>query len=249
MSHAYDFEKHRRDWGHPPVDDVGYLSSEELLNKPAPELEEIVRTMERTRYAGWRNHGNRWRECLGLDSTSGKRVLDFGCGIGLEALQFAPRNVVLVADIVPANVRLAVRVASLFGHTVHPLLVESEPPYFEIEPVDVFYANGVLHHIPYAESVLRRAAEIAGEIRLMLYSDRGWTKYVGEPLPAVDADVREAPGFPRFVRAFDQVGDYADWYSEEKIRSRFGSFLRLESFNYITDDERYCVAILRPIRQ
>jgi hypothetical protein len=46
------------------------------------------------------------------------------------------------------------------------------------------HLDGVLHHIPYAEAILRRGgAEIATEIRLMLYSDRGWLKYSVAPLP------------------------------------------------------------------
>jgi|SRR5579862_2388098 len=241
---AYSFKTQREQWPRPPVDDFGYISSDELLQLPDDDLRALIQRTAQIRYAGWRNHDNRWRQCLGLDTTVGKRVLDFGCGIGLEALQFAPRNEVIVADIVPANVRLAERVVGLFGYTVTPAAITEEPPFVETEPVDVFYCNGVLHHIPYAEAVLRRATELASEIRLMLYSDRGWLKYVGSPLPPIDADVRTHPDFERFVRAFDQVGTYADWYNEEKLRYRFGSFLRLTAFDYITNDDRYCVAIL-----
>lgn len=243
----YDFKAQKLAWANPPVDDLGYLSSAELSEMPNAVLRQLIQEAAGRRYGGWRNHRNLWREKLGLDTTTGKRILDFGCGIGLEALQFAPRNEVVVADIVPSNVRLSVRVAKLFGCRVEPAIIEQEWPFISLERVDIFYCNGVLHHLPYAELVLRRAAQLANEIRLMLYSDRGWRKYVGSEPPSIERDVREHPDFVRFVRTFDEVGSYADYYNEEKIRFRFGSFLSLSSFDYITNDGRYCVAVLKPL--
>jgi 2-polyprenyl-3-methyl-5-hydroxy-6-metoxy-1,4-benzoquinol methylase len=87
-------------WRRIPVDDVGYLTAEELLARSDTDLRTLIDRMEQTRYSGWRNHEGRWRDILGLDTTSGKTVLDYGCGVGLEALQYARAgNDVVVADL------------------------------------------------------------------------------------------------------------------------------------------------------
>lgn len=248
---VYDFNRQKDAWASPPVDDVGYVQSGRLLRFPSYDLMRLIEAMSETRYRldGWRNYQNKWREYLGLDSTTGKRILDFGCGVGLEALQFAKTgNQVLLADIAPSNLELAKRVLSLYGFTPEACLsVSNVWPFLECDPVDIFYANGVLHHIPYASDIMRRASELltpGGKAYLMLYSDRGWQKYAGA-LPAVDFPVERDPSFQRFVRAFDAVGDYADWYNREKLELKFGQWFTVEECQYITPDDRYLVAILK----
>src|SRR5262245_5608855 len=101
------FEQRARAWSSPPVDDIGYIPSEQLLKMSTEELAEMVQAMELNRYGGWRNWENRWYHFLGLDSTHDKYVLDYGCGVGIEALQYARAgNDVVLADISRDNVRL-----------------------------------------------------------------------------------------------------------------------------------------------
>lgn len=256
---AYDFEDAVQQWSSPPFDNIGYLSSAEIAAKPGDEVRELVRRCERSRYAlesddGLvRNHRNRWRESLGLDSTTGKRIMDFGCGIGLEALQFArTSNRVVLADIAPDNLKLAERVLALFGHPCETtVLVSGEPPFFELEgEIDIFYSNGVLHHTPRMGEILARARSVLspeGEVRLMLYSDRAWTDWIGGELPPIDQDIATHPGFPKFVRTFDGVGRFADWYNAEKVARVAGPGFKLVRFEYLTKSNWYCTAILRPI--
>ena len=244
----YSFSAAQQEWSCPPVDDVGYLSSTDMLGLSDRELRVLVMGMERRRYGGWRNHDNRWRSELGLDDTSGKRVLDFGCGVGVEALQFARRgNEVILADIVGDNVALAARVLTVFGYPSSTVMVQGDAPFIpEVEQFDVFYANGVLHHTPQARRILQRAVELlrpGGEIRLMLYSDIGWEVATGTRPPD---DTVDHPSFWQFVRYFDGVGNYADWYSLEKIRDQFGDFLEVVSFSYLTTNDSYCAVRLIP---
>jgi 2-polyprenyl-3-methyl-5-hydroxy-6-metoxy-1,4-benzoquinol methylase len=200
---------------------------------------DLVKNFEHVRYTGWRNYGNLWREKLGLDSTHEKHVLDFGCGVGIEALQFAKAgNSVSLYDISKSNIELATRILWLHGYSPKTVMTSNMPvpdlsPFGEI---DVFYANGVLHHTPAIREILEQAHNVLskdGEVRLMLYSDVAWKKY-GE----CDQE--------KFVRMMDQVGHYADWYTSEKLQNTVDGFFSVNSFDYITDDDRYCVAILRP---
>lgn len=248
----------RRGWDYLPVDDVGYVSPCDVALLPDESLREWVRRFEQVRYSGWRNHDGLWRRELGLDTTTGKHVLDYGCGFGIEALQFARAgNAVSLADLYYETRQIAVRILRVmgYGHAVRlGMRSMEEPPYLELNDstrFDVFYANGVLHHSTTPRDLLSRAHGLlapGGELRLMLYSDKAWTQYVGTPLPREFEDVREADGYEKFVEVMDAVGSHADWYNEEKLRMLADGLFTVRRFAYITNDGRYCAAVLDPVR-
>lgn len=248
------FNRQRDAWSAPPVDDVGYLPATDLLALPATELRALATRMRTARYTGWRNHQGLWRDLMGLDEPGhGRRVLDFGCGTGVEALELARAGYhVDLADITPANLHLAVRLLGLHAdelpdqHALTIHLIQDKPPYVDAGPgtYDVFHCSGVLHHIPWARQIMERAHQLlrpAGTVRLMLYSDHGWRQATSTEPPA---DVTTHPMVQRFVRAFDQVGEYADWYDRDRIQQRFGDLFTLTRFAYLTPDQRYCAAVL-----
>jgi SAM-dependent methyltransferase len=228
------------DWSHIPFDDVGYVSSKEFLGWPDEAVRKFIDTFERNRYGGVRNWENLWRETLGLDSTHGKKVHDYGCGFGIEALQFCRSgNSVHVSDIFPSNIQAAERVLRISGYEPLPKC-----------KVDIFYSNGVLHHSPKIREILKEAVENlnpGGEIRLLLYSDKAWTWATNAPLPGITEDISKHPAFQRFTRVMDEAGDYADWYNQEKLEMRVGDFLKVEKFNYIMKNGIYATVILRPM--
>jgi len=242
------FHEHVAAWSRPPVDDVGYISSADMLGWSDTYLMDTIKDMSHTRYTGWRNHNGLWREMLGLD-LSGRNVLEYGCGVGMEAAELARAgNHVSIADISAANVHLATRVINLTGGiTYAAFMVTEEWPFFNCREAvfDVVNCSGVLHHIRKARLTMERFHEVlkaGGQVRLMLYSDEGWRLFAGtEPPPEpVDQD----PGFTKFVRAFDEVGDYATWYDADKIEHMYGDLFRLERFEYLTSNRQYCAAIL-----
>jgi hypothetical protein len=116
-----------------------------------------------------------------------------------------------------------------------------EAPDQELPRADIFYSNGVLHHTPDAASVLRSASQSCTEARLMLYSDRAWRHHTNSEPPA---DVTGDPGFERYVRAMDAVGDYADWWSPEKLAQAVEGFWRVERFEYLPPHGHYLTAAL-----
>lgn len=244
------FDDQVRAWSNPPVDDVGYIPSTHLLSLPDKELVNVISQMRFVRYseAAWRNWNGGWRAGLRLNSTHDKTVLDFGCGVGMEATEIAGSgNRVILADISETNIELATRVMGLFGYTPLEswLLGEDlEAPHLRPD-VDVIHCAGVLHHIPDARKVVEWFASIlepGGEVRLMVYSDRGWRTYVGTEPPT---DTVNDPLFNHFVRTFDQVGQYAEWYNEYKIEALVEPLFKIIDFRYITVDDRYCTAVLQ----
>lgn len=249
------YERQRAAWSSPPVDDVGYLPAADLLAKPDNELRALVEQMRRTRYSGWRNHNGLWRDLMGLDQPGGRDILDFGCGVGVEALELAlAGNRVSLADISADNLHLAARVLQLYGERIpHQTginihLAWDEPPYIEAETesFDVFHCNGVLHHIPWARPIMERAHALlrpGGTARLMLYSDKGWRQATGDSEPP--DEVTKHPQFQQFVRYYDLVGEYADWYSQARLEARFGDLFAIERCEYLTPTGQYLAAVLR----
>lgn len=229
------------------MDDVGYLSSETLLLFPERDLRDLIHRFEQNRYDGWRNYENRWREVLGLDSTHDKTVLDYGCGFGIEALQYARAgNDIVLADISRDNVRLAMRVLALEGFSAGSFQITEEMP---MNPMfgtfDVIHCAGVLHHIPDPVPVVEMmAAQLSdeGELRLMLYSDIAWRLATNSEPPAV---VTEDERFDTYWTCWDPIGGYADWYDEARLLGRFGHMFDLVRYEPLTENGAYVGAVLR----
>lgn len=241
------FANRRKAWSSPPVDDIGYLPARELLTWDTADLLDIIGRMAQSRYGGWRNWEMRWRTTFSLDRTEGKRVLDYGCGVGLEALQYAKRgNRVWLADISYDNLSLAQRVLGMEGQQAEGvfLIKEEAPVLTPIEPFDVIHCVGVLHHIPDPEPIVEAMAgwlAPQGELRLMVYSDEAWRIATGtEPPPWVE----DSPHFDLFWQHWDPIGGYADWYDCDRLRRRFGKWFTLKLCHPLTEHGEYLGAVL-----
>jgi SAM-dependent methyltransferase len=250
------FTERAKQWSSPPVDDIGYLPSADLLAMEDEPLLDLVFEMETNRYHGWRNFENRWRRVLRIDETTKKNVLDYGCGVGIEALQYARNgNNVSVADIVETNVELASRVIYLSGYTtVHEMVINGKEPFLPYLHPDthkqdsfhVIHCAGVLHHIPKPIPVVRSMHEWLkpeGELRLMLYSDEAWKIATKTEPPG--GDVYDYVEFDRFWQHWDAVGGYADYYTRQRLAERFGQWFHIETCQPLTEHGEYIGAVLR----
>jgi ubiquinone/menaquinone biosynthesis C-methylase UbiE len=243
------FESQREAWRRIPVDDAAYLDVSDLLQLEDRVLLHVAQDMERRRYVGWRNHDNLWRQHMGLDSVTGKRILDYGCGFGIEAVQYARNdNRVVIADQNNDTVLLAERVMYLYGFEPvwHYVIDVASPPFLAVDDseFDLIVMNGVLHHIEDPVPVVRemhRWLAREGELRVMVYTDRAWCMATDTEPPA---DVTDHPAREKFVRWGDEVGDWADWYNRERLEQRFGEWFTVREWHYITPDDRYGIAIM-----
>lgn len=251
------WETQRQAWERIPFDDVGYVSAADILKLPDHEVLRMARQMEYVRYIGWRNHRDLWRLHMGLDSIRGRRVLDYGCGWGIEALQYAKNsNAVSIADINWDSVRLAERVLRLHGFAPWSMLRIGDGESAPKRPgsvsaldqeYDLVVMNGVLHHIenplPAVEEA-HRVLDAGGELRVMVYTDVGWRLATRTEPPE---DVAAHPAREQFVRWGDEVGDWADWYNGDRLEQRFGHLFRLREWHYITHEDRYGIGIMEKL--
>lgn len=249
----YDFDKAVGEWGAIPVDDMGYFATTTLLRLSDAQVIELARLAYGYRYdtTAWRNQGDTLRQFMGLASVEGKTVMDFGCGFGIDALMFARSwaNVIL-ADISPITLAVARRTLARCSPPAQKLMIiTGEPPYFEPykQPVDLLWSVGVLHHIPYAADIIAHAFSVlkVKECRIVLYSDKRWERLMNEPAPPVEQPIIEHPRCQEWVRLNDEVGQYADWYSPERIRAQFGAVGEIVETPYIGDGQLIGAVIRR----
>jgi 2-polyprenyl-3-methyl-5-hydroxy-6-metoxy-1,4-benzoquinol methylase len=114
---------------------------------------------------------------------AGKRVLEIGCGIGTDTLNFARAGArVTAVDLSEKSLDLARQRAKLFGLADRidfrtadaERLSEAVPP----EPYDLVYSFGVIHHTPNPERVIeqvrRHFVHAGSEFKIMVYHRRSW---------------------------------------------------------------------------
>lgn len=112
----------------------------------------------------------------------GKRVLEIGCGIGTDTINFARAGArVTAVDLSPKSLEIARQRAGVFGLTdsIRFYCADGEAlsATVPVEAYDLVYSFGVIHHSPHPEKIvaeLRRYLKPGGELRLMVYNRYSW---------------------------------------------------------------------------
>ncbi|MGH6678863.1 MAG: class I SAM-dependent methyltransferase [Bradyrhizobium sp.] len=110
----------------------------------------------------------------------GKRVLEIGCGIGTDAVNFARAGADYTGiELSNASLNLARRRFEVFGLRGRLIEGNAEQLSLFVEPAafDLVYSFGVIHHTPRPEAVLAEARRVVrrdSEFRLMLYAKNSW---------------------------------------------------------------------------
>ncbi len=126
------------------------------------------------------------RDLVGFDLFPGKRLLEIGCGLGTDLLQFARGGALVTGvDLTPASIELVKACFALHGLPVHAQVADAENLPFEDNAFDVVYSFGVLHHTPDTQKALDevyRVLKPGGKIILMLYHKHSLHVFLGVPL-------------------------------------------------------------------
>jgi SAM-dependent methyltransferase len=112
---------------------------------------------------------NRW---------AGKRVLEIGCGVGTTTISFARAGArVTAVELSAESAAMTRRRAEVFELTdridVRVGNAEQLSSFVPVEPYDLVYSFGVIHHSPRPERIVgeaRKYMDARSELRLMVYS-------------------------------------------------------------------------------
>lgn len=117
-------------------------------------------------------------EVMGFDAYAGKRLVEIGCGMGTDLLQFARGGAkVIGVDVTPRSIDISRRRFSVYGFDASFAIADAEGLPFANSSIDVYYSNGVLHHTPDTEAAVREAHRVlkpGGTAKVMLYHRNSW---------------------------------------------------------------------------
>ena len=169
---AEEKQKAREQWSADPAGAV-YGRAHEFGTR------EFFDTVERHRYEAYAP----WMaEVMGFNDFAGHRLLEVGCGMGTDLLQFARGGAhVTGVDLTPRSVETSRHHLKLYGQTGDFALTDAEKLPFADDSFDVIYSNGVLHHTPDTAGAVReihRVLRPGGLARVMLYHRHSWNYWV-----------------------------------------------------------------------
>ncbi len=112
----------------------------------------------------------------------GKKVLEIGCGIGTDTISFARQGArVTAVDLTEKSLELARQRAQVFGLedrvTFLQANAEKLSDYVPVEPYDLIYSFGVIHHTPHPDQVLeeiRKFVTPESTVKIMVYNRWSW---------------------------------------------------------------------------
>jgi 2-polyprenyl-3-methyl-5-hydroxy-6-metoxy-1,4-benzoquinol methylase len=117
-----------------------------------------------------------------FDRWAGKRVLEVGCGIGTDSINFARAGARLTAvDLSGESLAIAAQRAHVMGVADRIEFVQANAEELTSAitdgPYDLVYSFGVVHHTPHPERALAEIRALmapGGTLKLMVYHGRSW---------------------------------------------------------------------------
>jgi ubiquinone/menaquinone biosynthesis C-methylase UbiE len=118
-------------------------------------------------YAPW------MRDVMEFDGFAGRDLLEVGCGMGSDLLQFARGGArVTGLDYTPRSIEISRRRFAVYGVPGRFMVGDAENLPFPDASFDVVYSNGVLHHTPDTQRAIDEILRIlrpGGVAKIMLY--------------------------------------------------------------------------------
>jgi 2-polyprenyl-3-methyl-5-hydroxy-6-metoxy-1,4-benzoquinol methylase len=117
-----------------------------------------------------------------FDRWRGKKVLEIGCGIGTDTINFARAGAqVTSVDLTEKSLEVARQRAKVFGFEDRVRFFQANAEklsdYVPVEQYDLIYSFGVIHHTPHPERVLdelRKYTKADTTIKIMVYNRWSW---------------------------------------------------------------------------
>jgi 2-polyprenyl-3-methyl-5-hydroxy-6-metoxy-1,4-benzoquinol methylase len=223
----------RRKWNEVPAGSMRRLKSDELLHLPDAELDLIHdrATVESTERDGFTIRG--WYHCLYKDVLRGKRVLDVGCGLGIDGIAFAKAGAqVTFVDIVEANLHLVQALCRIKGI--------SDAAFFYLESFDsltalprdfdVIWCQGSLINAPF--EIIRHEAQA------LLQHLKPGGRWIELAYPKSRWEREGKMPFAEWGKITDGGAPWMEWYDMSKVMAILApvEFDVVLHFNFHNDD-------------
>ncbi len=112
----------------------------------------------------------------------GKKVLEIGCGIGTDMINFARAGAYVTAvELSKKSLEIARKRAEVYGLQNRIKFyhgnAEELSKFVPIEPYDLIYSFGVIHHTPNPENVIKEIKKYCHkntEVKIMVYNRFSW---------------------------------------------------------------------------
>jgi SAM-dependent methyltransferase len=241
-------QRAREQWTHDPAGAV-YGRLHEFGTR---EFFDEVERHRYEEYAPW------MREVMGFNQFAGKRLLEVGCGMGTDLLQFARGGAnVTGVDLTPRSVETSRHHLKLYDQTGYFAISDAENLPFADESFDAIYSNGVLHHTPDTGRAVREVHRVlrpGGLARVMLYHRHSWNYWCeiilhrgllrGQLLRGQSA----ADIMSRYVEVNEGEGrPLVKVYSREQSRKLFSAFSEVQiEVQQLTKGDFYFLGSLIP---
>jgi SAM-dependent methyltransferase len=166
-------QRAREQWSQDPAGAV-YGREHEFGTR---EFFDAVERHRYSEYAPW------MPEVMGFKNFVLARLLEIGCGMGTDLLQFARGGAeVTGVDLTARSIEISRQHFAVYGERGDFAIADGESLPFADGSFDVIYSNGVLHHTPDTAGAVReihRVLRPSGLARVMLYH-RGSVHYWGQ---------------------------------------------------------------------
>jgi ubiquinone/menaquinone biosynthesis C-methylase UbiE len=153
---------------------------------------------------------------VGFSAYKGKKLLEVGCGAGIDLVHFAGGGAnVTGIDLSRTAIDLACKNMDLHGQSADLQVMNGESMQFPDNMFDVVYAHGVLQYTADAEKMIAeiyRVLRPGGEGILMVYNKYSWLNLMRQvtrvPLEHEDAPVLEKFSIREFKRLLNPFQKY-----------------------------------------
>jgi len=135
-------------------------------------------------------------EVVNFNGYRGQRLLEVGCGLGIDLLRFAKGGALVTGvDLAQQSIELARKNFQLNGAAGEFYVMDGEALEFENDSFDVVYAHGVLQYTADAAAMTRelhRVLKPGGEAIMMVYNRLSWLNAMSK-IMKVDLEHEDAP--------------------------------------------------------
>ena len=121
-----------------------------------------------------------------FQSWKGKKVLEVGCGMATEGINFARYGATYTGtDLSEESLALAKKRFELYNHegNFYHGNAEKLSSFVPVKTYDLIYSFGVIHHSPHPEKIISEIKKYMNKdstLKIMLYASESWKNYMIE---------------------------------------------------------------------